>query len=378
MAFALLLSLGLGGCGTEARATGASRVAIAVQLDRAGPSFGVVTVTGLDPGMLRRLGSNQQALKVFASSGDQLEPGTPPLIGKWRVVAGSVEFVPAFAPSGGMHLTVRVDTAALAGRSAAAALEARFEIPMQAISGAPAQLSAIHPSADTLPENLLRWYLEFTSPMTPGEVLEHVHLIDDTGATVNDAFLMVGEELWDPSRTRLTLLLDPGRVKQGIRTNVELGRPLKAGRNYTLRVDAEWRDAMDRPLGRETEKRFVVIEADYAEPDPGAWRVSAPASNARDPLIVRFGEPLDHALAYRLLVVHDSKGNAVPGEVELARGDHEWRFTPSTTWNAGLHQVRVSPELEDVAGNRPGRVFDRDVTVAASPPAVMIRSFVVR
>jgi hypothetical protein len=211
--------------------------------------------------------------------------------------------------------------------------------------------------------------------MFPGRALDHVRLVDHRGAEVTGAFLDLSEELWDPSGRRLTLWFDPGRVKQGIRTNLESGRPLRAGREYTLLVDSAWTDAAGRPLAAGVEKRFVATDADHRGPDPAAWRITEPMARSRAALEVDFGEPLDHALAGRLLALEDSADRAIEGTVELLDDDRRWRFLPATAWAAGRYQLKVSPELEDVAGNRPGRPFDLDVASAPAPnqPAVIIR-----
>ena len=57
------------------------------------------------------------------------------------------------------------------------------------------------------------------------------------GVKFTGAFLALDQELWDPVRRRITLLFDPGRVKRGVRTNLESGAPLVAGRRYRLVID---------------------------------------------------------------------------------------------------------------------------------------------
>jgi hypothetical protein len=75
---------------------------------------------------------------------------------------------------------------------------------------------------------------------------------------------------------------------------------------------------------------------------------------------VAFGEVLDHALASRLLTVHDSTGRRVSGVVTLADDDRSWRFVPDAPWHAGAHELHVDTALEDVAGNSVTRPFDAD------------------
>ena len=63
--------------------------------------------------------------------------------------------------------------------------------------------------------------------MSEGHARESVRLIDtDTGQLLPDALLPMDPELWDRSRTRLTLLLDPGRIERGLVPHTETGYPL--------------------------------------------------------------------------------------------------------------------------------------------------------
>ncbi len=54
-------------------------------------------------------------------------------------------------------------------------------------------------------------------------------LLNEKGRKLDVPFLEVGEELWDPTGTRLTLLLDPGRIKRGLKPREDLGPILEAG-----------------------------------------------------------------------------------------------------------------------------------------------------
>src|SRR5260370_17096912 len=40
-------------------------------------------------------------------------------------------------------------------------------------------------------------------------------------------------------------------------------------------------------------------------------------------------------------------------------GGTEWRFAPAKAWRPGRYRLRVAAELEDLAGNRPTRLFDQ-------------------
>jgi hypothetical protein len=223
-------------------------------------------------------------------------------------------------------------------------------------------VAAIYPTADRVPANLLKLYIEFSSPMREGEAEQRIHLLDAHGHEVPRAFLLVDEELWDASRTRLTVLFDPGRIKRGLRSNLEDGAPLVDGRRFRVVIDGTWRDARGVPLASSFEKTLIVDAADRTSPDPRRWPITAPASGTRDALIVRFDEPLDRALLDRWIVVMDDKGHRVPGRATI--GDHEssWSFVPDREWRAERYQILVNPQIEDLAGNSPARPFDLDVS----------------
>src|SRR5690348_8662108 len=107
--------------------------------------------------------------------------------------------------------------------------------------------------------------------MEPGAAYDHLHLLDSAGSEVKDAFLQLREELWSADHRRLTILFDPGRVKRGIRANLEMGAPLVAGRRYRLVIDSTWRDAQNTPLASSYTLEVFVGAADSVSPDPFRW-----------------------------------------------------------------------------------------------------------
>ncbi len=239
----------------------------------------------------------------------------------------------------------------------------------------------IYPSGQRLPANLLRMYIVFSASMSTGESRTRVRLVDGAGRTIDRAFLALDEELWDPSGRRLTVLFDPGRIKRGLRANLEMGPPLVEGRRYSLVVDAGWRDAHGRPLAEQHVKTFAAIAPRRASPDPGRWSIVPPEGRTRTPLVVHFDEPLDRALLFTSVAVLDERGDPVHGIIEVGAGEGEWSFTPGQPWQPGRYRLRVSPELEDAAGNSLERVFDAELSSgsAAAPNAAPVptREFLV-
>ena len=288
------------------------------------------------------------ALAVF--TGDP-EPDKPAIAGSHELDPEGLHFRPRFPFVPGVAYVVRLD---LGGSQ----IVERFEAA--APTGAAPRVTAVLPSADALPENLLRFYVHFSQPMEPKDAHAHVRLEDDDGARVPLAFVEIEHGLWDPRRTRLTVLLHPGRIKRGVAPGEELGPPLRAGRSYRLVVDASMPDAAGRPMGRGFEKRFTVVAPDRAAPSRAGLKLVIPGCD-EDSLVVRFPEPLDEALLRRLVWVERTDGCALDGVATVAEGETAWSFRPSRPWEPGPYSLRVHPALEDRAGNRFDRLFDREI-----------------
>ena len=217
----------------------------------------------------------------------------------------------------------------------------------------------IYPSAPELPSNLLRIYLYFPYPVRSRNILEHISLRDSEGRTIDGVFLSNRYDLWSPDRRRLTLLFDPGRVKTGLRAHETLGRALIPGEKYSLLINNTWNSDVECELGRDAVFEFLAIAPDYNPPKPSKWKITAPMARTLDPLIVDLGSPHDHiSLAYRLRI-KDAQGLTVSGSIRLDQDESVWRFTPTSPWPRTTHLLMIDGQLEDLAGNRPGRLFDR-------------------
>ncbi|WP_415400996.1 hypothetical protein [Tateyamaria sp. SN3-11] len=225
----------------------------------------------------------------------------------------------------------------------------------------------IYPTAKVLPENLLRIYVYYPRSMSADVGLQHVRLLKSDGAAIDGVFLTNRADLWSPDRRRLTLLLDPGRVKTGLVANENLGRALVAGKSYILDVSGAALDTTGCSLGIDTQHSFVVENADTAPPDPAHWAIVVPRAHSTDALHVDLGSAHDHlSMAFRLRVL-DKDGNTVLGAIALGPEEELWEFTPRAAWTAARYTLAIDERLEDLAGNRPGRLFDRPSNQAPSP-----------
>jgi hypothetical protein len=299
----------------------------------------------------------RRLLTVAVATKEAVPPA--PMLGAYAATGPAVSFTPRFPLRPGLEYHVIFNPSALPGNPLPDVQPVETTIALPKPPARPAAtVTAVYPSGDVLPANLLKFYIHFSAPMTRGDSYRYIHLVDAADHEVPDAFLELGEELWDSDGTRLTLLFDPGRVKRGLKPNEDVGAPLVEGQRYTLVIDADWHDARRSPLSKEFRKTFRVLPPDRDQPNPTGWRLSAPRANTREPLVITFNEPLDHALVRRLLQVRLSADLPVAGRVDIADEENSWRFYPAGPWQTGNYELVVDPALEDRAGNSVGRPFE--------------------
>lgn len=361
----LALALATAG-GAAAQTPERPRIEI-IGLDRS-EAFAVV---GLDASLTSRLGTRALGEADWASifevrpdpgDGSASDGSRPAMLGTYRVDSTRVLFLPRFPLQPGLTYAARFDVAQLAS-AIGARTDAASAITAHLMIEAPdlrpnTRLERVYPSAERLPENLLKFYLHFSAPMSARDSYAHIRLLDSDGREIELPFLELPQELWDPAGRRLTLLLDPGRIKRDLVPNREEGPPLRSGGTFELAIDADWRDASGAPLVEPYSKTFTVVEADRRSPDPGSWTVSAPAASTREALRLRFDESLDRALSMRMLVVVADDGRIISGRPGIDGHESLWSFLPAEPWVAGSYRILVDPRLEDLAGNAVGRAFE--------------------
>jgi len=305
----------------------------------------------------------QEVLAVYAGQGDVIaDIGLPPMLGAYRVASRVLRFEPQFPLEPGVSYRAIFHPARLPrdGGKGGDPIMAVFKAPARQ-SNRTTVVTHVYPSSDLLPENLLKFYVHFSAPMSRGHIYDYLHLRDDAGKEVEIPFLEIDEELWNPAMTRLTLFIDPGRIKRGVQPLEEVGPALQAGKRYTLVIDQAWKDGAGSPLKEAFQKPFKVGPPDRDPPDPARWHVQLPKSETRIPLTIEFSEPMDRALAERVIRVTNDSGEVVEGKAGLEDQERRWNFVPNAAWHTGHYQIRVQTTIEDLAGNNIGKPFDVDL-----------------
>jgi hypothetical protein len=336
----------------------------AVSLDLANPKQPAVVISGLSRRDLASLEDAKlspaawtAAFRVSVVPTDG-RPNYTAVAGQYTIVNRTVRFTPMYPLDAGRRYRVEFNPAAVPGGALAhiPGVSRGVEMPA-APAGERTRVSAIYPTGPAVPANLLRMYVEFSNPMGTRTGQDYIKILDASGAELPGALLPLDTDLWNGDRTRFTILFDPGRVKRGILPNREMGRPLNSGGAFTIVVHPEWPDAQSLPLASAFRKTYQVGPAIEAPLAVDQWRIAAPAAGLREPLRVTFPAPLDHGLLQHALTI--IRNNAMlAGEIGVASGETEWRFTPRDAWQAGAYEVSVQPVLEDPSGNRIGHAFE--------------------
>jgi hypothetical protein len=359
-----------------------------IHLDASNPSRPSIEVRGLSRADLSRLTSANLTpdewsalLRVTVRTTQPAAGGDLPAMAGRYTAEDTLRFWPSFPLDPGREYDVRFQPSKVArvGLDNAKAIAGIVSVP--AVDRSPTTVvSAVHPSGDVIPENNLRMYIAFSGPMGQQGGLGYVAFIDDEGREIPDVVLPLDTALWNPDRSRYTVILDPGRVKKDILPNRRLGRPLHAGEGITIVVKKDWLDARGVPLASEFRHRYRVGSADDKALQTADWRITAPSAGTRDPVTVTFPKPLDYGLLQRSLAV--SRGSrTLAGDQQISDGETRWEFVPRSEWERGPHVLTVLPILEDLAGNRIGRAFEvmsRDEAVPPESSAPVSVPFIVR
>jgi hypothetical protein len=289
------------------------------------------------------------------SSKSDAQENTPAVLGTTSLVTDppSLLFEPRFSLQDGIRYRARIQLNGVTVRAELFhAAETRHPTTV---------VEQVFPTGTRLPENLLKFYIHFSNPMAMRDAYAHVHLRDEHGRELIQPFLEINEELWDRQGKRLTLLLDPGRIKRGLVPNVENGSILHTGGRYELTIDATLQDSQGQPLVRSYRKEFTAIDSDHRQPHIDEWKLETPKVGSREPLRIRFGESLEHALVSRGIHLKFS-GGIIDGQFSFEHHESEGCFIPADAWKAGEYELQVNSYVEDLAGNSLRKPFEIEIT----------------
>ncbi|MEO0528826.1 MAG: hypothetical protein AAFZ89_16455 [Bacteroidota bacterium] len=203
-------------------------------------------------------------------------------------------------------------------------------------------------------------YIQFSQPMKTTDNIEKIKLVDEYGNEVKNVFFNNTQELWNREQTQLTLILDPARVKTGLKANEALGRALQPNKNYTLTIgDLEnvHHQKMDTPF----KKKITIENADVTIPKTINWKLTIPEAKSKKSFVVGFSQVLDYNSLKQRLIITDHENTPVEGFVSIKNQETQWSFQPKRLWKAGNYILHVNTRLEDPSGNNLNGLFDHKI-----------------
>ncbi|MDW5266133.1 MULTISPECIES: hypothetical protein [Acidobacteriaceae] len=221
----------------------------------------------------------------------------------------------------------------------------------------------ISPEANMLPANTLRFYIHFPRPGEAHFDRDQLWLLDDKDQVVPDPFLVLSQELWSPDGRRLTVFMEPGRIKRGLGADPAHEPALVVGRTYKLVITA---------LGQTASYTFRVTDPVLKALDETYWVLLFPIVGSLDPLVVHFDRVMDAALCEDEIGILTASGEVVQTNLSLEPHGTTAQIIPTHPWNVGEHRIILSDRLEDVCGNRLGEALDHDMSKEGRPRPGMI------
>src|SRR6185436_4940440 len=146
----------------------------------------------------------------------------PPMLGSYSIEGETLRFTPRYP----LRFSTEYRVVLRWAETKAGEITLTVKVPES--TAARSEVKHVYPTASVLPENLLKFYVHFTAPMSRGEAYDRARILDADGKPVKVPFLELAEELWDETGTRLTLLIHPGRIKRGLKPIEESGPVLEA------------------------------------------------------------------------------------------------------------------------------------------------------
>ena len=295
---------------------------------------------------------NYDFLSVFVANQTNEYSACLPMQGDFSTEENKLIFKPYFPFETGLAYVIKLKNA-----------NGEFYLPFQIGEKEKvnqAKLLSIFPTSNLLPENLLRFYFYFQTPMKQEEALKHIKLIDEEGKVDDHAFMKFKKELWSSDGKRLTLLFDPGRIKRGVSSNTKQGAALVNGKHYQLSISGAWQDVYGQSLKKNNLKEIIVVEPYRKKINVDEWVMREPTFDSLDRLIIDFDRIVDHALIQSMMQINDPAGNLVEGSWEIINAEQQVQFIPKNRWTKGFFKIVFDTRMEDVSGNNLQNLLDHN------------------
>ena len=144
----------------------------------------------------------ESVLRVYVVTDATIpDADAPSVAGEYSRDAETWVFRPLFPPEPGVTYRAVL-------RVADKPLTADFTVAARPAAAA-TLVKHVYPTADKLPENLLKFYVHFTAPMRRGRIYDHIRLLEASGQEVELPFLEIDNTSPSYVSTPVTSKLEP-------------------------------------------------------------------------------------------------------------------------------------------------------------------------
>lgn len=220
---------------------------------------------------------------------------------------------------------------------------------------APLKILTIYPNTDTIPSNLLVFYIHFSQSMNPSKsAFKSVVLLDENDAPITRTWRE--KSYWIDGDSTLVLMIHPGRVKNGISSTSELGDLFPENRVRSLLIKDNLQSKNGQLLQASLKRKWHVGPIDHQVPKLLSERLQIPKAGTKTPLVFSFSEPMDYGLLKKWVTIR-SNGTLLAGWLKHQK-DAQWAFVPDKNWQPGTHELVLHNKLADLAHNQLDRLFE--------------------
>ena len=219
-------------------------------------------------------------------------------------------------------------------------------------------ITSIFPSKITLPANILKWYIQFSQPVSSANIYDHIYFLDKNGEKISRAILPLENALLDEESMLLTVWIEPGRQKRGLGPNERLGSVFEIGQPYSLVISKNLSDKNGIEMHEDIIHHFSISNNDRISPNPQQWEIKFPSTDSKNALQINFKESMDYGSAQQAFKIIDSSGEEIIGAWTWTTSESILSFTPEKNWTSGHYEIIVLTSIEDLAGNNLNRLFD--------------------
>lgn len=297
--------------------------------------------------ILKNWNFQKKHTKVYLLDSSNQECTKTEIVGSFIVQTNSMIFIPKFPFLQGKTYIIKTND-----------YQKEFFIP-KSVKSKPV-VTEIYPTKNTIPENILRMYIQFSHPMKTTGNLKNIKLYDSKGVEVKRAIFNNVYELWNESQTQLTIIFDPSRVKTGLKINKNMGRALEAGESYKI-VVSNLEDIYGQRLKNSYTKHFYVTEEDTQSPNHEKWSLKSPKANTTESLNIDFKESIDIMSLQNRLFVFTSNDDRIDGKIKFNNNEKSWKFIPNQKWKKGDYTLKINSRLSDPSGNNLNGLFDHKI-----------------